>query len=98
MIWIGGGQGAGKSTLTQRLAPSRDLPVQHIDAFTYVHLDRLPPQPALDEQLAEGPEAAADWWDRISAARLTLVVEDIAARALTPVPTLVEGPQLTPSA
>lgn len=98
MIWIGGVQGAGKSTLAQRLATARDLPVQHIDAFTYAHLERLPPQPTLDDQLAEGPDAAADWWERISEARIRLVVEDIARRDLTDVPSLVEGPQLTPSA
>ena len=69
-----------------------------MDAFTYVHLDRTSPAPPLDEQLALGPQAAADWWDRITAERLALVVEDVAARGLAPVPAIVEGPQLTPSA
>jgi hypothetical protein len=49
--------------------------VQHIDAFTYAHLERLPPQPTLDDQLAEGPDASADWWERISEARIRVVVE-----------------------
>lgn len=85
MIWVGGVQGAGKSTVAQVLATAYDLPVHHVDAFTYAHLDRMASAPTLDEQLALGPEAAADWWDRITAGRLALVGQDVAARGLSPV-------------
>ncbi|HEX4834087.1 MAG TPA: hypothetical protein VH478_23685 [Trebonia sp.] len=56
MLWIGGGQGAGKSTLAWRLSRARDLPLHRIDSWAYDHEARLPAAEALDQQLARGPE------------------------------------------
>lgn len=100
-IWIGGAPGAGKSTLARAIARRHDLPLHPIDAWTYDHESRLPDRrsrPPLDEQLAAGPEAAADWFEADGAARLELVMADVRARALGLVPAVVEGPELDPIA
>ncbi len=96
MLWIGGAQGAGKSTLAWNLSRTWDLPLHPVDLWAYDHQARLPPGQSLDEQQARGAEAAADAFEAVSRARLDLVLADIAARDLGPVPALVEGPQLTP--
>lgn len=96
MLWIGGGQGAGKTTLSWHLSRANDLPLHRIDLWTYDHQARMPAGDSLDEQLARGPEAAADAFESRSRLRLELVLDDIAARDLGQVPALVEGPQLTP--
>lgn len=96
MIWIGGGQGAGKTTLSWHLSRANDLPLHRIDLWTYDHQARMPAGDSLDEQLARGPEAAADAFESHSRLRLKLVLDDIAARDLGKVPALVDGPQLMP--
>lgn len=96
MLWIGGGQGAGKSTLAWHLSRANDLPLHRIDLWTYDHAARMSAGDSLDEQLARGPEAAADAFESGSRLRLELVLGDIAARDLGTVPALVEGPQLMP--
>jgi hypothetical protein len=97
MVWIGGAPGAGKSTIARGLARRGDLPLHPIDLWTYAHLDRLPPMRPLAEDLAEGPEYAAEAFVRIARLRLELVVADVRERSLGDVPALVEGPQLFPS-
>lgn len=97
MIWIGGAQGAGKSTLAWALSRAHDLPQHRIDLWTYDHLARLPPGESLDEELARGPEYAAEAFLATSRVRLKLVLADVAARGLGSVPALVEGPQLVPT-
>ncbi|MGW7680638.1 hypothetical protein ACWGID_07870 [Kribbella sp. NPDC054772] len=97
MVWIGGAPGAGKSTIARGLARRSDLPLHPIDLWTYAHLDRLPPLRPLAEDLAKGPEYAADAFVRSSRLRLELVAQDVQERALGDVPALVEGPQLFPS-
>lgn len=96
MLWIGGGPGAGKSTLAWLLSRGHDLPLHPVDLWAYDHAERQAPGQPLDDQLARGPEAAADAFEASSRARLGLVLADVAARDLGPVPALVEGPQLLP--
>jgi hypothetical protein len=96
MLWVGGGQGAGKTTLSWRLSRATDLPLHRVDLWTYDHQARMPADESLDEQLARGPEAAADAFESRSRLRLELVLDDIAARDLGEVPVIVEGPQLMP--
>lgn len=96
MMWIGGGQGAGKTTLSWDLSRANDLPLHRVDSWAYDHLARMPEGDSLDEQLARGPGAAADAFESHSRLRLELVLADIAARDLGQVPALVEGPQLMP--
>jgi hypothetical protein len=96
MLWVGGGQGAGKTTLSFHLSRANDLPLHRVDLWTYDHVARLPAGDSLDEQLARGPEAAADAFESVSRLRLALVLDDILARDLGPVPAIVEGPQLMP--
>jgi hypothetical protein len=96
MLWVGGGQGAGKTTLSWHLSRANDLPLHAIDLWAYDHQARLPAGDSLDEQLARGPEAAADAFESVSRLRLELVLDDIVARDPGKVPVLVEGPQLMP--
>jgi hypothetical protein len=96
MIWVGGAQGAGKSTWAWQLSRAHDLPLHPVDLWSYDHLARLPAGDSLDDQLARGPEAAADAFESVSRLRLELVLDDIRARDLGAVPAIVEGPQLMP--
>lgn len=96
MLWIGGGQGAGKTTLAWHLSRAEDLPLHPVDLWAYDHRARMPAGDSLDEQLARGAEAAADGFESVSRLRLGLVLGDIVARDLGSVPVVVEGPQLLP--
>jgi hypothetical protein len=96
MIWVGGAQGAGKSTWSWQLSRAHDLPLHAIDLWAYDHQARLPAGGSLDDELARGPEAAADAFESVSRLRLELLLDDIRARELSAVPALVEGPQLMP--
>jgi len=96
MLWIGGGQGAGKTTLSWHLSRANDLPLHPVDLWAYDHQARMPAADSLDRQLARGPEAAADAFESHSRRRLGLVIGDIAQRGLGRVPAIVEGPQLMP--
>lgn len=96
MIWIGGTQGSGKSTIARSLAMAFDLPWHPIDLFTYVHAARLGNGSSLEEQLASGTEHAANAFEDHSEARLALVLQDVADRRLGQTPAIVEGPQLLP--
>jgi hypothetical protein len=80
MLWVGGGQGAGKTILSWHLSRANDLPLHPVDLWTYDHQARLPAGDSLDEQLARGPEAAADAFESASLLRLELVLHDILAR------------------
>lgn len=96
MLWVGGGQGAGKTTLSWHLSRANDLPLHPVDLWAHDHQARLPAGDSLDEQLAGGPDAAADAFESASQLRLELVRDDILARDLGKVPAIVEGPQLIP--
>jgi len=97
MVWIGGAPGAGKSTIARDLARRWDLPLHPVDLWTYDHVGRMPTMRSLADDLAEGPEFAAEAFVRISRTRLELVADDVRARGLGDVPALVEGPQLFPA-
>lgn len=96
MLWVGGGQCAGKTTIAWRLSRAHDLPLHPVDLWAYDHQARLPAGDSLDEQLARGPAAAADAFESHSRLRLELVLDDVLARGLGEVPAIVEGPQLMP--
>jgi hypothetical protein len=99
MFWVGGTPGSGKSTIVRQLAYELDLPLHPVDAYAYNHLERMCPSgPSLDDVLAQGAVAAADDFDRTSAERLPLIVDDVLDAQVVGVPTLVEGPQLHPRA
>jgi hypothetical protein len=82
--------------MSWHLSRANDLPLHRIDLWTYDHQARMPAGDSLDQQLARGPEAAADAFESHSHLRLKLVFDDIAARDLGKVPVIVEGPQLMP--
>jgi len=96
MLWVGGAQGAGKSTLCWQLSRANDLPLHPVDLWAYDHQARLPAADSLDDQLTRGPEAAASAFESVSRLRLGLLLDDIRSRELDAVPALVEGPQLMP--
>ena len=73
------------------------MPLHPIDLWTYDHVGRMPPLRPLAEDLAEGPQFAAEAFVKIARDRLELVTADVEARGLGDVPALVEGPQLFPS-
>lgn len=97
MLWIGGGQGAGKSTLAWQLSRARDLPLHRVDLWAYDHRARMPAGDSLDDELARGAESAAAAFESHSRLRLELILDDVAQRDLGQVPAIVEGPQLLPS-
>ena len=66
MLWVGGAQGAGKTTWSWQQSRAYDLPLHTIDLWTYDHQARLPAGDSLDGQLARGPEAAADAFESAS--------------------------------
>ncbi|GIH07550.1 hypothetical protein Rhe02_56170 [Rhizocola hellebori] len=96
-VWIGGGTGAGKTTVTRMLAGRRGLRVFPLDAFWYSHLARLPePEPDPDEQwLGQSPQAQAAEFEALTRRRWPLVLSDLAALPSSP-PIVVEGPQVLP--
>jgi hypothetical protein len=96
MIWVGGAQGAGKTTWSWQLSRAHDLPLHPVDLWAYDHQARMPVGDSLDDELARGPEAAGDAFESVSRLRVELVLDDIRGRDLGAVPAIVEGPQLMP--
>ena len=100
-LWIGGPQGSGKSSIAAALAERWGLQLYHVDARTWVHEERMPPNEfaslSMDERWVHAsPEQMLDWFVTGSRHRMRLVVEDI--RALPDEPAvIVEGPQLFPT-
>jgi hypothetical protein len=79
MLWIGGGQGAGKTTLSCQLSRAEDLPLHRIDLWPYYHHARLPAGDSLDEQLAcsrTGSRSGAGVWLLPDPARTRAVREE----------------------
>jgi hypothetical protein len=105
VFWLGGGSGAGKTTLARAVAGRLDLAVYHIDVFGYEHLRRMRRGPFPETQSfnemsyaqrwLRDPTALAAQFLTLSRERMPLILEDVAT--LTPGPTiLAEGPQLLP--
>jgi hypothetical protein len=105
VIWIGGGSGAGKTTISRAIAYRHDLAWYRIDARAYAHRDllvargRISPESATrshDQRwLDPSPEELATSFVEGSAQLFPLILEDLRAMS-TAVAVIVEGPQLLP--
>ena len=101
VLWIGGGQGSGKSSIARALARRFDLQLYNVDHRTWVHEPRMPRTEfqslSLEERWVEAsPEQMLDWFSTTSRHRFRLVLEDL--RELPDAPgAIVEGPQLFPT-
>jgi hypothetical protein len=101
VLWIGGGQGSGKSTVARALARRFDLQLYVVDHCTWVHEPRMPSTElasrSMDERWLEpSPQRMLDWFVSNSRHRFRLVLEDLAALPDSPL-AVVEGPQLLPT-
>lgn len=105
VFWLGGGSGAGKTTISRAVAGRLDLRIYHVDAYGYDHFSRMsqglfPRTQAFDaksydERWLRAPEVLAEEFLAISRERMPLIIEDLTA--IGPGPTIVvEGPQLLP--
>jgi hypothetical protein len=101
VLWIGGPQGSGKSSVARALARRFDLQLYLVDHRVWVHEPRMPATEfgslTLDERWVEAePARMLDWYVTTSRHRFRLVLEDL--RSLPAVPgAVVEGPQLFPT-
>lgn len=87
VLWIGGGQGSGKSSVAQALARRFDLRLYGIDDHDSAHAPRMP-------SVASGE--TFDGFLNTSRHRFRLVLEDLAALPESPA-AIVEGAQLLPT-
>ena len=106
VLWIGGAQGAGKSTAARNFAHRKGLRLYLVDTFTYSHAERVETgsYPAMrtfgaktmDERwLHPEPEEMVDDFVDYSRERFRMILDDL--RALPAEPAIVaEGPQLLP--
>ena len=101
VLWIGGGQGSGKSSVAKALSRRFDLQLYNVDRRTWVHEARMPTTEfgslSLDERWVEAtPQRMLEWFVTTSRHRFRLVLEDL--RELPDAPlAIVEGPQLLPT-
>jgi hypothetical protein len=101
VLWIGGPQGSGKSSIAAALAERFGLQVYHVDARTWVHEERMPATEfaslTMDERWVHADvQRMLGWFVNHSRHRFRLVLEDL--RALPDEPAcIVEGPQLFPT-
>ncbi len=101
VLWIGGGQGSGKSSIAKALSRRFDLQLYNVDRRTWVHEARMPATEfgslTLDERWVDpAPERMLDWFVTTSRHRFRLVLEDLRELPDTPL-AIVEGPQLFPT-
>lgn len=100
-LWIGGGQGSGKSTIARALSRRFDLQLYVVDHRVWVHEPRMPATEfaalSMDQRwLDVSPERMLDLFVAHSRHRFRLVLEDLAALPDSPL-AIVEGPQLLPT-
>ena len=101
VLWIGGGQGSGKSSIAKALSRRFDLQLYNVDRRTWVHEARMPTTEfsvlSMDERWVHAsPERMLEWFVNTSRHRFRLVLEDL--RDLPDSPSvIVEGPQLFPT-
>jgi hypothetical protein len=101
VLWIGGGQGSGKSSVAKALARRFDLQLYNVDRRTWVHEARMPTTEfgslSLDERWVDPtPERMLEWFVTTSRHRFRLVLEDLRELPDSPL-AIVEGPQLFPT-
>jgi len=101
VLWIGGGQGSGKSSIAWELSRRHGLQLYNVDHRMQAHLARHRPHEFFDLSL-DGRWLDADvhtmlrWFVEKSEDRMRIVLEDVAA--LPDVPgAIVAGPPLFPS-
>jgi len=100
-LWIGGGQGSGKTSIAKALARRFDLQLYNVDHRTSVHEARMPRTEfrllSLDERWLEAsPERMVGFFVDTSRHRFRLVLEDLRRLPDSPL-AVVEGPQLFPT-
>lgn len=101
VLWIGGGQGSGKSSVARALSRRSDLQLYVADHRTWTHLPRMAETEfdrlSMNERWVEAsPERMLTWFLETSRARFELVLEDVAALPASPM-AVVEGAQLFPA-
>lgn len=101
VLWIGGGQGSGKSSIAKALSRRFDLQLYNVDRRTWVHEARMPATEfgslTMDERWVDpAPEQMLEWFVTTSRHRFRLVLEDLRGLPDTPL-AIVEGPQLFPT-
>jgi hypothetical protein len=101
VLWIGGPQGSGKSSIARALSRRFDLQLYVIDHRVWVHEPRMPATEfsslSMDERWVHAaPERMLDWFANTSRHRFRLVLEDLRELPGSPL-AVVEGPQLFPT-
>jgi cytidylate kinase len=101
VLWIGGGQGSGRSAVAWALSRRFDLQLYVIDHRASVHEPRMPESEfrglSMDERWVDAtPQRLLDWFLTTSRHRFRLVLEDLRELAESPL-VVVEGPQLLPT-
>jgi hypothetical protein len=95
VLWIGGGQGTGKSAIARALSDRFDLRLYAVDDHDRVHESRLPGA-APDVPPQATPAELVESFVTLSRHRFRLVLEDLAGLPPSPL-AIVEGTQLFPT-
>jgi hypothetical protein len=101
VLWIGGPQGSGKTSVARTLSRRFDLQLYIVDRRTWVHEPRMPATEfgslSMDERWVDAtPARMLDWFLTTSRHRFRLVLEDLRDLPDSPL-AVVEGPQLFPT-
>src|SRR6187402_458986 len=106
VLWLGGGCGAGKTTLARRLAYRFDLRLYPVDAYGFAHERRATPQahPTMtylagldyrDRMVTPTTEQRVHNFVGYATERFGMIAEDLGALSGGPL-VLAEGPSLLP--